>query len=147
MKRIGFIIVVIFLFSCNQEAKTPEYVIPSDEMVNIISDIHITDGLLTLNHIRRKLAKDSINYYDAILNNHGYSRSDFDSSVSFYSRNIDEYDKIYEEVLNRLNKMETNIKQESVVEEAKKEEEKKERALKKEEPKKIERIPVKGKSQ
>ena len=117
MKITAVILLVIFLFSCDSGNKTPDYVISHDDMVNIIIDIHLTDGLLTHNKVRRKLAKkDTLNYYDAILNNYGYTRADFDTSVYFYSKNINEYDNIYDEVLNRLNEMETKLKQESTEE-------------------------------
>ena len=123
MRNIAVILLVVILVSCDSGNKTPDYVIPYDDMVNIIIDIHLTDGLLTQNNVRRNLAKkDSLNYYDAILNNFGYTRADFDTSVHFYSKNIDEYDKIYEEVLNRLNEMETKLKQESTEETKLKEE-------------------------
>ncbi len=124
MKKTAVILLVIFLFSCNNnENKLPDYVISHDDMVNIIIDIHLTDGLFTNNKVRRKLAKkDSLNYYNAILNNYGYTRADFDTSVHFYSKNIDEYDKIYEEVLNNLSEMETKLKQESAEETKLKEE-------------------------
>ena len=80
----------------------------------IITEIHITDGILTLNKIRRNLAKkDSVNYYNLILDNYGYSREDFDTSIYFYSKNINEYDEIYKEVLNRINEMETNLQEEN----------------------------------
>ena len=117
MKKTAVILLVVILISCDSGNKTPDYVIPHDDMVNIIIDIHLTDGLLTNNKIRRKLAKkDSLNYYNVILNNYGYSRADFDTSVYFYSKNINEYDKIYEEVLNSLGEMETKLKQESAEE-------------------------------
>ena len=126
MKRIILILSVIFIYSCERESKTPEYIIPPDKMVNIITDIHITDGLFTLNNVRRRLAKDSVNYYESIFYNYGFSRSDFDSSINYYSENIDVYDKIYEEVLNKLNEKETLLKQEEAIyEERKQEREKK----------------------
>ncbi len=146
MKRIGFVIIVVFMFSCSTEVKTPEYIIPHDKMVNIIADIHILDGLFTVNNVRRKFAKDSIDYYNAVFTNYGYTRSDFDTSINFYSNNIDEYDKIYEEVLNRLNEMETIIKQESAEEQAEKEKRKKKKLKKKKEIDRKERRPWKEKT-
>lgn len=132
MKKIVFLLIVVLLSSCIKKFKTPDYVIPHDKMINIIIDLHITDGLLTVNNVRRNLAKDSIRYYNAIFSNYGYTRSDFDTSIYYYSENIDEYDKIYEEVLNRLNEMETNLKQESVAEEEKKLADKEKKANRKE---------------
>ena len=112
MKRISSLIILLLLFSCN-ESKIPDYVIPKDDMTNILIDIHITDGLLTIGKVRNQLAKeDSINYYDSILGNYGYTRHDFDTSVYYYSLNINQYDEIYHEVLNKLNELETSLKEE-----------------------------------
>ncbi len=111
------------MFSCNKEKKAPDYVIPHEDMVNIIVNMHITDGLLNVNKVRRNLVKkDSLNYYDEVFKNHGYTRSDFDTSIYYYSNNISEYDRIYEEVLNKLSEMQTQLKEE-IAEEAKEKEE------------------------
>lgn len=117
MKQITALLITILLFSCNTN-KTPDYVIPQDDMVNIIIDMHLADGLFTISDIRKKVARaDSINYYDAIFDRYGYTRHDFDTSVFYYSKNINEYDKIYEDVLNKLNQMETELKEKNTEEE------------------------------
>ena len=101
----------LIIISCKTNKK-PDYVIPHDKMVDIIVDIHLADGMLTLNNIRRDLVlKDTINIYNEILKYHGYSRKDFDTSLYYYTKNIADYDKIYEEVLNRLNEKETKLKE------------------------------------
>jgi len=103
---------IFLLFACSSKTNTPDYVIPKEKMVDIIVDIHLTDGMFTVNTIRKEYTrKDSVNYYDKILDNYGYTRKDFDTSVYFYSININEYNKIYIEVLNRLNEIETEVKQ------------------------------------
>ena len=113
--RMRKILIFLFAFSlvnCSNKKKTPYYVIPYDDMVNVIVEIHITDGLLTSNKIRRKLAKqDTSNIYTSILNNYNYSRKDFDTSLYYYSKNISQYDMIYEEVLDRLSEIESNLKE------------------------------------
>lgn len=113
MNKFIIVFFSIIAFSCGKKGKVPDYVIPQDDMINIILDIHITDGLLTVKDIRRELTRnDSIDYYKGIFVKHGYSREEFDSSIYFYSKNINTYDKIYAEVLNRLNEMETELIQE-----------------------------------
>ena len=107
------------MYSCINEDRVPEYVIPPEKMVDIIIDIHLTDGVLSVNEVRKKLPrKDSLNYYDVIFENYGYKRSDFDTSIYYYSKNINKFDQIYEEVLNRLNEMETVLKEADTKEEA-----------------------------
>ena len=110
MKKTLILLLIFSLFSCKNNKKTPDYVIPFDDMVDIIVDIHITDGLLTSNKIRRQLAlQDTTNYYNNIFSNYNYTRKDFDTSLYYYSRNINQYDLIYDEVLNKLSELESNI--------------------------------------
>lgn len=107
-----------FMLSCGKSDKVPDYVIPKDDMVNIIRDIHLTDGMLTVSNVRRDLAReDTVNYYDAIFETYGYKRADFDTSIYYYSKEINTFDEIYKEVLNQLNEMETLLKEEDAKEE------------------------------
>jgi len=123
MKKLLIIILGLVFFSCSNQTKVPEYVIPKDDMIDIILDIHLTDGLFTISKIRKEITSaDSLNYYDEVFRNYGYTRADFDTSVYYYSKNINEYDKIYEEVLNRLNEMDTELRKENKGEKEKKEE-------------------------
>jgi len=104
---------IVFVFSCGIQDKTPKDIIPKEEMIEILVDIHIMDGMFTSNKVRKSYAnKDSVNYYEKIFENHGISRKDFDTSVYYYSHNINEYNKIYIEVLNRLSERETRVKEE-----------------------------------
>jgi len=114
MRNSVIFLLALIMFSCNNAKKTPDYVIPHQDMVNIIVNMHITDGLLNINKVRRNLVKkDSLNFYDAVFKSFGYTRSDFDTSIFYYSNHISEYDKIYEEVLNKLSEMQTQLKEES----------------------------------
>lgn len=123
MRNSVIILLVLITFSCNTKNKTPDYVIPHEDMVNIIVDMHITDGLMNVNKVRRNLVKkDSLNYYDAVFKSYGYTRTGFDTSIYYYSNNISEYDKIYEEVLNKLSEMQTQLKEEGAKEAKEKEE-------------------------
>lgn len=116
MKYIISILVLISIFSCNR-SKTPDYIIPHDDMARIIFDMHLTDGLVSITTVRKQITeKDSLTCYDDIFSNYGYTRADFDTSVFYYSSHINEYDKIYQDVLNRLNEKDTELKKESSVE-------------------------------
>jgi len=121
MKKILILLIVFSLFSCKKQ-QTPDYVIPFNNMVDIIVEIHITDGLLTSSKVRRELIKlDTTNYYDAILNKYNYKRQDFDTSLYYYTKNIEQYDLIYDEVLNRLSEIESKLEENMSLEDKKKE--------------------------
>ncbi|MGC9374085.1 MAG: DUF4296 domain-containing protein [Bacteroidales bacterium] len=114
MNRIILFIIAVFMLSGCQKKKVPEYVIPPEEMASILVDIHLTDGMLSSTKIRRDFAKkDSANIYNILLYNYGYDRKDFDTSLFYYSKNLALYDKIYNDVLNQLNEMETQLKEEN----------------------------------
>ena len=111
-----YFIFILFIFSiaCKNQNQAPENIIPKEQMVDIIVKIHLADGMFTINEVRRKYAsKDSTNYYDNIFEEYGYTRQDFDTSIYYYSHQINEYNKIYIEALNRLNELETKVKEES----------------------------------
>ena len=115
MKKYFILVITIAFFACTNRSKVPEYVIPQQDMVDIFVDIHLMDGLMTANRIRQKMIKkDSLNYYDIIFEKYGITQNDFDTSLQFYSRNINKYDKIYEQVLNKLTEIEAKLKEESL---------------------------------
>lgn len=121
MKKTLIFLFVFAFYSCNRQ-QVPENVIPFDDMVDIIVDIHITDGIVTTSKIRRQLiANDSTNFYNAIFDNYSYTRKDFDTSLYYYSKNINQYDLIYDEVLNRLSKIESELKENKKLQDTKKE--------------------------
>ena len=97
---------VVFTLSCNKDKK--KLIIPKKDFEEILVDIHLMDGLTRQHKIRNELAKenDSLNYYDAILRSHNYTRAQFDSSMVYYSENINKFDEIYENVLSELNRLE-----------------------------------------
>ncbi|MDK2979535.1 MAG: hypothetical protein PWP52_2249 [Bacteroidales bacterium] len=114
MNRIIIFIIAVFMLAGCQKNKVPEYVIPPEDMTSILVDIHLTDGMLSSSEIRRDFAKrDSANIYNILLHNYGYNRKDFDTSLFYYSKNLTLYDKIYNDVLNQLNEMETQLKEEN----------------------------------
>ncbi|MDA3778704.1 MAG: DUF4296 domain-containing protein [Bacteroidales bacterium] len=109
--KIKILIFFVLLLGCTNSNKVPEYVIPKDDFISIIVDMHLLDGMMNESKIRQDLvANDNMNYYAEIFANYGYTRNDLDTSIYFYSLEINRYDKIYIEVLNRLNKMDTELK-------------------------------------
>ena len=133
---ISFFSVLILLagIGCNNEQK--KYIIPKDDFVDILVDIHLMDGIMRQPDLRKSLTKkDTSDYYAAILRTHNYSREQFDSTIVHYSKDIREFDEIYQDVLSNLNQMEAEAEDE--LEQQKKE---KERRKKKEEKEQQQRL-------
>jgi hypothetical protein len=115
MVRYLYIIILIFIAcGCYQNEPEPTFekslVLPRDSMVILLTDLQLADGAV---NIRSKQGKPKVEYASSytnqVLEKHGVSREAFLESMRYYSYNIEELDKIYEEVINRLGKLESEI--------------------------------------
>ena len=114
MKELLFVTLFIGLLlgSCDSTQNRQYKLIPEDEMIPILVDYHLLEGELSITHVRNSIvAQDTTNMYDRLLHNYGYTGLDFDSSIYYYSYEIGEFDNIYEEVLNRLNQLQTEVRE------------------------------------
>lgn len=88
--------------------------IPQEKMIDIITDLYITDGLLVLPVVHHWYdSKDSISAYRDVIASHGYTKEEFDRTMRFYFiKRPKQLMKIYEHALARLSEMETRYDQE-----------------------------------
>ena len=82
--------------------KRPDLVLSEREMTALLVDIHRSEAYLTagsaifLSDSAKKVLRQSI------LKKHGVTQAEFDSSLNWYGRNIDEYVKLYANVEKQL---------------------------------------------
>lgn len=89
---------LVSLLSCE---KRPEGVLSDDEMVDLLADLQLAEAYYSTSlqgssHIDRKTLEESV------LKKHGVSRSDLDATISYYSRNLDDYVKLYAKAEKKL---------------------------------------------
>jgi len=77
----------------------------------MLFDIHLTDGIMTSKNIsnRGKEYRPSY-YYNSIYKKYNITPDQFDSCVNFYTQNSALYEKIYERLIDSLNRMETQFR-------------------------------------
>lgn len=108
MKKFFYltIIIVSVLVSCspkNDELVIPENVIPQDEMTDILVEVQIVEGALIYKRSTGQIYNDFRDYYYTfIFDKYNITQEKFDRSMDFYKENLEVLDKIYEEVLKRL---------------------------------------------
>jgi len=109
MRILGVILAILLIgISCSRPGK--KYIIPENQLVKILADIHIADAISFSNKYREKFHNnDSITYYEKLFIKYNVTRSQFDSTIALYSGNPDKYDLLYDKVLDRLNRMAANI--------------------------------------
>lgn len=74
-----------------------------DEMVDILYDYHVADGMVQTNFD----SPDSVAmraYRISILKNHGVTLADFDSSMVYYTRHTRLLQKVYDKIADRLDR-------------------------------------------
>ncbi|MCF8232796.1 MAG: DUF4296 domain-containing protein [Bacteroidales bacterium] len=118
MKKLCAVIFVLLGFflimgACDRDKDSPEYrIVEKDEMVDVMVDVHLVEAALR----NKKLSGDSLkkltnNYYQNLFDKHNISRRDFDSSFAYYEDNVGELNKIYEKVIEGLNKKQRKLEQ------------------------------------
>ncbi|MDE5422319.1 DUF4296 domain-containing protein [Ancylomarina sp. DW003] len=106
---IFLLLATLLLFSCKKEEE--KTYLSKDDFTRMLFDIHLADGILTTKNIvsRGKEYKPSF-YYNSIYKKYNITPSQFDSCVAFYTQNSALYEKIYEKVIDSLNRMETQYR-------------------------------------
>lgn len=101
---------LLFSAACTGRKEKAERagLIPEEDFVNLIADIHIADGLLIIPQIRELYQhRDSIENYIDVITSHGYTKEQLDKTIRYYFiKKPRKLVKIYDEVLAKLSEME-----------------------------------------
>lgn len=101
----------LILFSCTEKNEKPDRsdIIPEKDLMSILTEIHIADGLLPNPKIRFwVLSVDSISVYHYIAEKHGYTKESFDKTMHYYFvRKPKRLIRIYDKILGKLSEMES----------------------------------------
>lgn len=102
MKRPNLYILVIFSLLLCLTGCRPKGILHSWEMRKLLVDLHKTDALLQINGLYNASSEDKGLYYAQVLEKHGVTQAEFDSSLVWYTAHPQLFDKIYPKVLNDL---------------------------------------------
>lgn len=116
MNRILFLISAFFLIttSCYHENHPqivpPEHLLSRNDMVNILTDIYVTEGILTYHRMNKELTDGlSAMYYDKVLNEHQITHRILKDNLKYYNSTPELMEQILEDVLANLSKMQAEI--------------------------------------
>ncbi len=118
---ITALIVSVFLTaSCSgRKSKTDHRnLIPENLLTDILTDVHLTDGLLTLPKIRYMVSnRDSTETHMEVIGKYGYTITDLDRTLKHYFiKRPKKLIRIYDKVLGRLSEMESILMNEASME-------------------------------
>lgn len=82
--------------------KTPSDVIAPHKMALLLADIYKSESAIDLNRKDYRHDSSKLALEEAVLRRHEVTREKFDTSLYWYGHHIDEYMKVYDEVIENL---------------------------------------------
>ena len=109
----GLILISLLVGSCNKrEIKIDEKnLIPEKELVPLLVDIYLADGLLSNQKIKIRFSSlDSIAAYYQVIQKHGFTKKMMDNTMQYYFvKDSKTLNKIYDQVLGILSEMQVPV--------------------------------------
>ncbi|MCQ2342838.1 MAG: DUF4296 domain-containing protein [Paludibacteraceae bacterium] len=102
MKKIPYILCLLLLVSLVVTACRPRNVLSARQMEDIFVDLHTMDALIQEAGMNYGHDEEIKGYYQQVLERHGITQAQFDSSLVWYTANPTVFDKIYPKVVARL---------------------------------------------
>lgn len=98
-KYITLFFSVLLFAACKQAAAPPPDVVSEPQMVNLLTELHLTDGeLYTVTPVADTLYKYGREKYIAVFKKHHISEKQFDDSYKYYTQDPQKIQGIYEKV-------------------------------------------------
>lgn len=105
--RLLTVLSICFVFfACTNR---PKEVLSSNNMANVITDLHKADGALTI-AMRTNPDIDAKEYYASVLNRYKLTQSEFDSSLVWYTKNPKRFETVYLKVEDNLKEWQKDLK-------------------------------------
>lgn len=97
---IPFLLIGLLVSACSLDktVNPPKDVLSQDKMVDVLYDLHLTDGLFTTRNFNRDKTMNAENGYSYVFKKHGITRQTFDKSMQFYTRHSFALENIYRQV-------------------------------------------------
>ncbi len=111
---LRFFPLLLLLNACQLANELPENVLSQEKMVKVMVDMQLIEGALNQ---QQNAAADVFNlaqlYYDTLFAKYSINQTVIDSSLSYYGRRPEIFDKILEDVIISLSRLELNQKKKS----------------------------------
>lgn len=102
ISHIKLHILILLAFTAVLVSCRPRGILHSWEMRALLYDLHRTDALLQISGVQYQSEDIRNLYYAEILEKHGVTQAQFDSSLVWYTAHPQLFDKIYPKVVVRL---------------------------------------------
>ena len=101
-KHYAIWLLMLALSSC---AIRPDEVLSNKEMVSLLVDLHRAEGILQVAGYNYGHEADVEQYYSVILESHGITQAQFDSSIVWYTDHPAYFSRVYPKVRKQLQQL------------------------------------------
>jgi hypothetical protein len=104
MKRL-LLTPLLLLFACSKDSNSkPDRLLSKDQMVNLLTDLHLAEAKIqTLNYKSADSGKIAyLQLEEQVFTSHNITKKDYDSSFSYYNKNLAELNEIYEKTIDSI---------------------------------------------
>ncbi len=103
---------MILMPGCKRGATAPPPgILGRDQMITLLADIHLVDAMIHEESNSPKNKNDlGLTWYPSVLEKHGITRTQVDSSLFYYNSRPKDFDALYREVYKKLNQQLENLK-------------------------------------
>ena len=112
MNKSFFVIIILFFIavSCDKPVfEKPKNLISENQMVDMLVDIHMAEATYK-SSVRDSLANaTSDSFYYGVLEKWGVPDSVFEKSFVYYAGNPKNFEKMYQQVMNKLNELQQEL--------------------------------------
>jgi DUF1680 family protein len=104
MKRL-LLTPLLLLFACSNNSNSkPDNLLSKEQMVDLLTDLHLAEAKIqTLNFRSADSGKVAyLQLEEQVFANHKINKKDYDSSFSYYNKNLAELNEIYEKTIDSI---------------------------------------------
>ena len=104
--RIFFLMAMLILTACHNR---PSDVLTDDQMCQVLVDMHKLDGVFFQKGILYIPDSNKEKYYQSVLKKHAITKAQFDSSMVWFTRNPDRFEKVYANVMEGVKRFKNDV--------------------------------------
>ena len=97
-------ILLLALIGLSLLACRPRTILSPKQMEDIFVDLHTAEGMIEISGLNYGQDERLKGYFQSVLDKHGITQAQFDSSLVWYTSNPVIFEKIYPKVVERLEK-------------------------------------------
>lgn len=96
---VSGVVLLTLIAGCNN---VPDYVIPPDDMAEIMADMHIAETVVDNNYRDYMTDSSKMLLKQSVVARHGYTLADLDTSFMWYGANLTVYNEVYDKTIEIL---------------------------------------------